>query len=127
MLFGRPVLPDVNRTQAGSSAPMAAGRQLADLALTPDGTRLLVVDEEAGELVVLRRRGPQLDAPRRVPVSPFPVSVQITADGATATVASLWSRRLTVVDLSRPDDAPSVRKSVALPFAPREDDPTARA
>jgi YVTN family beta-propeller protein len=95
------------------------GRHLADLAATPDGRRLLAVDEEAGELVLLARRGTTLEALHRVAVSSTPVSVQVAPDGKTCCVASLWSRRLAVVGLHA-EEKPRVTHSVALPFAPRK-------
>src|SRR5919201_4359631 len=50
----------VDTTTLRVAARVPVGRKLADLAATPDGTRLVVVDEEAGEVVVLRRRGSQM-------------------------------------------------------------------
>jgi DNA-binding beta-propeller fold protein YncE len=94
------------------------GRRLADLAATADGRRLLAVDEEAGELVLLGRRGTTLEVLHRVAVAAAPVSVQVAADGKQCFVASLWSRRLAVVDLTA--DKPAVTHSVALPFPPRK-------
>src|SRR5262249_23675272 len=58
----------------------------------------------------------------RLPVGPYPADVAVL-DGDAAAVASLWSRRLEVVDLgplSR--DGPAglrVLHTVRLPFAPR--------
>jgi YVTN family beta-propeller protein len=100
-------------------------RKPSDLALTPDGAEVLVADEEAGELVALRRRGPGLDAPRRVKVEPGPVSVRVDADGGRCYVASLWSRRVVVIELGpragAGDAADGLRvgKSIPLPFPPR--------
>jgi YVTN family beta-propeller protein len=93
------------------------GRRLSDLAVTPDGTGVVVADEGAGELVVLRRRGPRLDAPARVAVGPGPVSIQVAPDGTRCYVASLWPRCVTVVDLGVAG-GPKVRQSIPLPFPP---------
>ncbi|MCI0458719.1 MAG: c-type cytochrome [Gemmataceae bacterium] len=95
---------------------VAVGRGLSDLAATPDGKHLLATDEEAGRLLILRRQGPKLEVSGSVEVSPTPVSVQLAAGGRTALVASLWSRRLAVVDLGNP---PRVLSTVELPLAPR--------
>jgi YVTN family beta-propeller protein len=97
------------------TAEVPVGKRLADLALAPGGEHLLVVDEEAGELIVLRRRGAWLDAPSRVSVAATPVSVHVSADG-TCCCSSLWPRRLTVVALA---GSPRVLRSVPLAFAPR--------
>src|SRR5215470_8972268 len=51
-----------------------AGRRLADLAATPDGRRLLAVDEEGGELIVLERKDSALKVAGRLRVAPHPVS-----------------------------------------------------
>src|SRR5262249_952046 len=82
------------------------------------GTHLLAVDEETGELIVLRRRAARLETPVRVRVSPAPVGVRVAADGSLCTVVSLWSRRLTVVGLPRltRDRGPHVLKTITPPF-----------
>jgi DNA-binding beta-propeller fold protein YncE/mono/diheme cytochrome c family protein len=96
-------------------AETRVGLKLADLALTPDGRQLVVVDEEANELIILRRQGAELEVTHRLPVSPAPVSVRVARDGSRCWVASLWSRCLTVVDLAQR----RVLQSIPLGFAPR--------
>jgi cytochrome c peroxidase len=98
------------------------GRKLADLSATPDGKRLLAVDEDAAELLVLNRSGPALEIVGRVIVGRSPVSVRPLADGRRCTVASLWARELTVVDLAAPGPGsqPAIKKVVELPFSPRQ-------
>src|SRR5262249_51681079 len=98
-------------------AEVHVGQHLADLTATPDG-RLLAVDEAADELIVLSRKGPKLQVVQRLKVSPAPVSVRVGPDGRRGTVASLWSRRLTVVDLEG-ERQPTVARTIDLPFAPR--------
>jgi YVTN family beta-propeller protein len=96
-------------------AEMRVARRLADLsAAGPD--RLVGVDEEAGELLVLRTAGSKVECTARCRVSPAPVSVRATDDGARCYVASLWSRRLTAIELG---DTPRVLWTIDLPFAPR--------
>lgn len=92
------------------------GRTVADLVATPDGTHLLAVDEDAGELVVLRRDESSLTVARRLAVGPGPVGVAVA--GARASVVALWPRRLTIIDLGAPAE-PRVGSTVSLPFAPR--------
>jgi DNA-binding beta-propeller fold protein YncE len=89
------------------------GRRLADLAATPDG-RLLAVDEEAHELILLAVRDGKPVVEQRLPVGCWPVSVRTAADGSQCFVASLWSRTLSVVELK-----PKARlvRTVALPRA----------
>jgi YVTN family beta-propeller protein len=94
------------------------GKKLSDLAITSDGTRLVAVDEDAGALVVFRRRGSQLENPQRLDIDPSAVSVQIVADGTHCVVASLWSRRLTLIELPQKAN-PRVVRTINLAFAPR--------
>ena len=95
----------------------AVGEALADLAVTPDGRRLLAVDQGANRLVVLRRDGPALKVEARVEVADDPVSVAVTRDGTSCAVASRWSRKLTLIDLR---GVPRVAGTVNLPFGPRK-------
>jgi YVTN family beta-propeller protein len=91
------------------------GRRLADLVMIP-GSKLLAVDESMHELVVLTASGPALDVVQRLPVSPSPVSILVAPGGGEATIASLWSRRLTFVKLG---PQATVIHALDLPFAPR--------
>jgi YVTN family beta-propeller protein len=95
---------------------VSVGGKLTDLATTADGLQFLALDEEAGELVVLRFGHAELKPIRRIKVSPTPVNIQVSANGDRAVVASLWTRQLSLVDLG---PAPRVIKTIDLPFAPR--------
>jgi YVTN family beta-propeller protein len=106
---------DVDRRQV--LAEPVVGQVLADLADAGEG-RFLAVDEEAGGLIVLTRRGDSLDATGRVQVGEAPVSVRVLP-GSRAVVACLWSRQLAIVDRIG-DGSPKLHKTLALPFAPRE-------
>jgi YVTN family beta-propeller protein len=101
------------------TAEVAVGRRLADLDVTPDGERLVVADEGAGELVLLRRRGGVLTEVGRTTVAAGPVSVRFAVDGSLCTAVSLWPRLVTVVGLPPRGDVWQVRSTVALPFAGR--------
>jgi DNA-binding beta-propeller fold protein YncE len=100
---------------------VAVGRRLAGLAVLPDRKHVLVVDEEQNELVALALDGTSLAVRARLPVGPYPVSVAVQPDGKRATVASLWSRRVEVVDLTPLSARGSLRvlHVIRLPFAPR--------
>lgn len=103
-------------TAAGKvTAEVPVGRRLSDLAATPDGATVLATDEEAGQLVVLRRAGGRLEVAGRVEVPPGPVAVA-ALDGRRCVVASLWPRRLAFVGLGK---APRVTRTVKLALAPR--------
>src|SRR5438105_9245093 len=81
---------DTKRQQAVAEFP--AGKQLADLAATPDGRRLLAVDEAAGELLVLDHDGAQVQVRGRLPVGMTPGSGR-PADGTWCSILLLWPRR----------------------------------
>jgi YVTN family beta-propeller protein len=104
-------------------------KQLSDLVAVPGGPHLIGLDEAAHRLIVLRRDGRKLEIVGRVKVAHTPVEVQVTADGSKAFVTSLWSRRLSVVDLSPLSQTelgnekamlPKVTKVIPLSFAPRK-------
>jgi DNA-binding beta-propeller fold protein YncE len=105
-------------------AEVAVGQHLTGLAALPDRKHVLVVDDERHQLVALAVAGKTVTVRARLAVGPYPVSVAVQPDGKRATVASLWSRRLEVVDLS-PLASPGrsvnlkVLHTVRLPFAPR--------
>ncbi|MCI0360282.1 MAG: hypothetical protein L0211_17535 [Planctomycetaceae bacterium] len=96
----------------------AIGKRLSDLVAIPGTNRLLATDEAAHELLLLESAGDELRVLTRLAVSPYPVSVRLSEGGKQATVASLWSRRLTFVDLT---DGLKIRPAgvVDLPFSPR--------
>jgi DNA-binding beta-propeller fold protein YncE len=100
------------------------GKRLADLAVLPDRRHVLAVDDAKHELIILSHDRGQLHVDSRQPVSPYPISVAVSSDGSRAVVASLWSRRLHLIDLrslgaSEPVAAPRLMHELRLPFAPR--------
>jgi DNA-binding beta-propeller fold protein YncE/mono/diheme cytochrome c family protein len=97
---------------------VAIGKQLADLAITPDQRRVLVLDEQAGQVIVLKRQSATLEVVERLAVGSSPVAVTISADGRRAYITSLWSRRLTAIELG--ESNAKVAGTLLLPFAPRE-------
>jgi DNA-binding beta-propeller fold protein YncE/cytochrome c len=94
-------------------------RRLADLAWNGDHGPALAVDDSKHELLVLQAVGGQVEVVGRLPVPGYPVSVRLRRDASKAYVTSLWSRRLTSVDLSVVEQ-PRVEYVIDLPFAPRE-------
>lgn len=99
------------------------GRSLADVATLAGDRHLLAVDRGAGALILLARREGAVEVVSRLDVGPDPVSVLASADGSSCVVASLWSRRLTLVELSgeagREHPTPKVAWTLDLPFSPR--------
>lgn len=102
-------------------ADVPVGRSLSDVVRVPGQPLLLVTDQASHELIVVRMVGDVLVPQQRLSVSPYPVSVRLSADGSRAFVASLWSRVLTIVDLTALD-APDkcIVRTIRLSFAPRE-------
>jgi DNA-binding beta-propeller fold protein YncE len=94
-------------------AEIRVGKSIADLSATADGRLLLAVDEVAGELIVLAPREDALRVEQKIPVAPSPVVVRADADGSRWYLASLWSRRVTVIEHGE------MRRVVEVPFAPR--------
>lgn len=101
------------------------GGRLSGFAVLPNQAHLLAIDESRHELIGLTRTAEGFRVRVRLPVSEFPASVVVTPDGNRCTLASLWSRTVTVVDnsaIGRDAEEPSFRvlHEVSLPFAPRE-------
>jgi YVTN family beta-propeller protein len=105
-------------------AEQAVGGMLSDLAVTPRGRFLIATDEARHQLVLLERTGRDVKVLERLDVSAYPVTVTISDDGSRCFVASLWSRRLTVVDLVQNSGSDKlltakVARTMSLSFAPR--------
>jgi YVTN family beta-propeller protein len=109
---------DVERKKP--AAEFNVGEKLADLARI-DADRLLAVDEQRHELLLIQVRGAEVDVASRTKVSPNPVEVLVAEDGRTAFVSSLWSRRLTEVEIPRAGAAElKTVRVLDLPFPPRK-------
>ncbi len=113
----------IDLTLGKAVAEHAVGKRVSDLAAVPGGRMLLAVDEAAGGLLVLRAAPPRIEVAHRLAVPAYPASVLTSADGKRAYVASLWSRQVTVIDLSSQTSdraqSPRVLRALDLPFAPR--------
>ncbi|MFO1041607.1 MAG: cytochrome c peroxidase [Planctomycetaceae bacterium] len=116
-------LLDARRMRVQSETSI--GKRLSDLVVSPvDNNLLLTTDEESHELLAVRRQDEKFAVIKRLDLSPYPVTIRMTADGSRACIASLWSRTISVVDValwleSKTPDS-SVVTAVRLPFAPRE-------
>ncbi len=112
----------VNAMKKQVVAEIAAGKKLSSLAILPRRNLLLATDEAAHEVILLRVDATaQLKIIQRLPVSPYPVSIVLSADGSRCFVASLWSRRLSAINIKDQSDQPLVlSKQIDLSFAPRE-------
>jgi cytochrome c peroxidase len=93
------------------------GKQLSDC--TPlAGDSFLATDEAAHDVLLLSLAGDTAKAIARQRVGPYPVSVRTSSDGRRASVASLWSRRLTLVGIDAGEL--KIEHETNLPFAPRQ-------
>ena len=112
----------VDTARARVVGEATVGERLSDLAAVPDGQRLVAVDEERNELILLEHEGGKLSVLERLKVATAPVSVRVSADGSFCSVASLWARRLTLVSIGEDEGRSRLRAlgTIDLPFAPRE-------
>lgn len=102
----------------------SVGERLSDIVTCDNDRYLLATDEARHRLLLLAREGSGLTVAAQLEIAPYPVSVRLSGDGRSCFVASLWSRRLTVVSLDFKTDQKatptlSVERSIPLPFAPR--------
>jgi YVTN family beta-propeller protein len=99
------------------------GQQLSDVVLLPDSNELLVSDFAGGSVIVLTHSAGRVDVTDRIDVAKWPVSIAVNRTGSFSCVASLWSRRLTILQRSESKnaDAKHIRSmhEIDLPFAPR--------
>jgi cytochrome c peroxidase len=90
-------------------------------ALVSHGTSgwLLATDDKLHELIVLQRIGNTLVVQNRLAVSPFPVSIAISPSGNRISIASLWSRKITVLTIhsSKSPSDKSLRRITEIPLA----------
>jgi hypothetical protein len=96
---------------------MTVAKQLDDVASIADTRRLLAVDSTAHELISLALKGDRVVPEQRLRVPSYPVDVCVTATGTRASVASLWSRRVSIIDLAL--GKLKVLSTCDIPFAPR--------
>lgn len=90
------------------------GGRLTDLA-TVNGL-LLVTDAEGSRLSLINISRRSAQVIYEVPVPNYPVTVQVTPDGSSCTVASKWARKLTFVSLDRL----AITETIDLDFCPGE-------
>ncbi|WP_166821389.1 cytochrome c peroxidase [Thalassoroseus pseudoceratinae] len=80
------------------------------------GDEYLVTDFQSHELIGFQVRDETPIVRFRVPVAKYPVRVAVEEQRSLGFVTSLWSRRLSVVNLDA--NPPNVLKTIDLPFAP---------
>jgi YVTN family beta-propeller protein len=105
------------------------GKRLSDLIGLPTSRFLLALDEDRHQLILLDAIGSRLRIVQRLDVPHSPVRLQLSADGRLCAVTSLWSRRVTLIDVTqskaetqakeRTPPRLTVRQTLDMPFAPR--------
>ena len=95
------------------------GQSLSDLKHV-SADRLACIDEDKHELILLRRDDNGVHVDSRTRVAAYPVSLQVDFGRQRISVASLWSRTLTILDASKPSESPTVTATIPLSFSPRE-------
>ena len=109
------------------------GGRLSDLEIIPGRPFLMATDEQNHEAILIPKSVFQKSdqtislVPEkkilRIPVAPYPVSISTRHDGTQAYIASLWSRKLSIIpipdEFSGTDLATSSIQTIALPFSPR--------
>lgn len=104
----------------------AVALKLSDLAAGPRPGDLLATDPERGELLLLRAEGDSVAVQERLSIPGEPVTVCVSSRQSLCSVASLWARRITLVEANVAQDGASETRSlraiarIDLPFAPRE-------
>ncbi len=98
---------------------IVVGKRLTDIVADPLGRWLLATDEQEHELIVLKREGDSLRVAGRHRVSPYPVSIAVSKSGERISVASLWSRKLTIFECLRESNVVIRGAEISLPFNPR--------
>ncbi len=92
------------------------GVRLSDIVTVPHSATLLATDRQANQLLLVSTAQPGRVLQRlKTPMTP--VNVVVSGDGAWCSVACLWSRRVSLVDIQQRQLKP--RAVVDLPFAPR--------
>ncbi|HEV3343764.1 MAG TPA: cytochrome c peroxidase [Pirellulales bacterium] len=107
------------------AAERPVGGRLSDIVALPEGGHLVVADEGAGQLILLRWFEATLAEVGRLDVPAAPVSLELSPDGQVLAVSSLWAHRVTLVEVSSdkrdiPGDGWRIAKTIELPFAPRK-------
>ncbi|QDT96861.1 cytochrome c peroxidase [Gimesia aquarii] len=87
------------------------GGRLTDLAILDD-THLLTLDEKNHQLVLLAGQGTHWKVVSRLDIAQYPIQLQVDRTIKRCFIASLWSRTVTTVDLSRIDHKPLSQKNI---------------
>jgi len=95
------------------------GKQLSAIAINKRGNLLVAADEAAHQLIFMTPQPGGAKVIQRLAISPYPVRLAFDQSDRRLFVTSLWSRRVSIVDLAGGPGAAKVAKVMDLPFAPR--------
>lgn len=101
---------------------VSLGGEISDLCTVPGGSLVLASDFGEHELILLQPTSDTVKVANRIAVAKYPVDAAISPTGQLCCVASLWSRRLTLIEVdfaADPDSAFGATRTVDLPCAPR--------
>ncbi|MCA9066320.1 MAG: hypothetical protein KDA96_24805, partial [Planctomycetaceae bacterium] len=110
-------ISSVNQQSLTVHAEWKVGESLS--AIQAWGDRLLVLDDHAHQVHVIHPSGRSAQLTQSLSIAAFPVNLAIDDRHSNVAVASLWSRRLTLLAADGTDKLLRVRHVVDLPFAPR--------
>ncbi|MCA9107808.1 MAG: c-type cytochrome [Planctomycetales bacterium] len=103
-----------------SPAEFQVGESLSDVEILGESGLLAVVDRATHQLHVLRYQPPRLEVVRTLDVPHTPVQLAFDANQQQLAVASLWSRRLSLLDWDEASSTLTPRRQVDLEVAPRQ-------
>lgn len=106
----------VDRSEGKATAEWKIGQSIVDLLPVPGG-RIVAIDSQAKQAILLAQNEDVLDILARVDLPHSPVKADISPDGQQIVVSCLWPRKL--VSLSLTDDQLKPQSELILPFAPR--------
>jgi len=106
----------VDRDQGKISAEWRIGQSIIDLLPLSEG-RILALDGETNEAILLKQKENVLDILSRVELPHSPMKSDVSPDGQQICVSCLWPRKL--VSLSLVGDQLTLQQERILPFAPR--------
>lgn len=99
---------------------IAIGQRLTDLLAHQKRNLVFATDDKQHELIVLGRENNSVTVKQRLSVSPHPVTIAISPTGHRVSVASLWSRKLTIFEFQADNNSLQPFAEIHLAFNPRE-------
>ena len=109
------------------------GGRLSDLEIIPNRPFLIATDEQNHEAILIPKNVFQISSQAvalvpeerilRIPVAPYPVSISTRDNGTQAYIASLWSRKISTIQIPGESTGTDLKASsvqtLDLPFSPR--------